>query len=274
MTTAAFGTVATTGVDLGKLSDSNINLLGRASATKSSGTLQGVTSTSSLTLPAAEPPYVNFWYGYTISVEVSGQTETRIISAYSSGRVVTVVPAFSSTPTVGSYTIKGTLMEYRVSALSFPTEGDDEPSNVLFIRTAQDYDDSSFGQGILTGTTHGISACEAASYSSCSEWVSVQSPGYIDTNLFGFSASNPGGSDNCDRYLTDSQTSSNCPSHLIFEEGTGVTAVASVTGSRCFITGACGEGANVNVGLLQASVEIYVREFLSADMDYTYANSV
>jgi hypothetical protein len=253
------GVVATQFTGDGKLSDMNINLIGGPRVAKLTGSLVSVSSKSLFTLGSESLPFANFWLGYAITME----TESRIITAYSSDRKVTVSPAFTNLPNAGAaYSITGPMREYRIRSEGYTTNTEEIPSYRLFLRSAQQYVDTSFGQGIATGKSHAIAACLAASYSACTEWITLVSPGYIDSLAFGFSVGTPGYTDDCNRYMTDYTAGPNrCLGH--FKDS--VTFQSATPSVRCFVTGSCAEGATVSKGVMHTYLTIYVRNYVDGN---------
>ena len=264
-TTTASGLVATTLTGDGKLSDENINLIGGQRQAKLTGNLQTVLSSGLFTLGAESPPFTNTWLGYAITIG----SETRIITAYTSARQVAVTPSFTSAPSGGGeYTIYGPMKEYRILSEGYTTSTDEVPSYRLFLRSAKAYTDTSFGQGIATGTSHAIAACLAVSYTACTEWVTLKSPGYIDSLAFGFASGQAGANDDCNRLMTDFNGGPNfCFGHFT----DSVTFEAASDEARCFVTGACAEGAIIGKGVKHTYLSIFVRNYV--DTDGTWADS-
>ncbi|KAJ1478097.1 hypothetical protein T484DRAFT_2970674 [Baffinella frigidus] len=256
LSTAASGSVASTATGLGKLSDANIALLsGGARVAVFTGTLAASTSGTSFTLGSAAPPFLNWFLGRVVTIG----GVSRIVTAYSAGRVVTVTPAFASTPAAGaSVSFYRTLKEYRIRSEGFTTQTDNLPEYTFFVRSARDYSDSAFGQGLATGTSHAISGCLTYTYATCGQWKTVVSPGYLDTLAFGFASGQPGASDTCSRYFADYAGGPNyCFGHFV--DSTTFTAASST--ERCFVTGACAEGAIISKGVMHTYLTIYVREY-------------
>jgi len=149
------GVVATQLTGDGKLSDMNINLIGGPRVAKLTGSLVSVSSKSLFTLGSESLPFANIWLGYAITME----TETRIITAYSSDRKVTVSPAFTNLPNAGAaYSITGPMREYRIVSQGYTTHTEEIPTYRLFLRSAQQYVD----------TSPSSSVCEASPSSSFS----------------------------------------------------------------------------------------------------------
>jgi len=264
--TTASGLVASVLTGDGKLSDEHINQIGGSRAAKLTGQIGLVLSRSQFALGVESPPFVNYWLGYVLTLG----SETRIITAYSNARVLTVAPSFSATPTGGAaYTIRGPMKEYRILSEGYTTSTDEQPEYRLFLRSAQGYSDTAFGQGLATGTAHGIAACLAVAYSACTQWVTLTSPGYIDSLAFGFSSGQAGANDDCNRYMTDYNGGPNlCFGH--FKDS--VTFQAASSAVRCFVTGSCAEGAVIGKGVKHTYITIMVRNYV--DTDGTWANSV
>ena len=264
-TTGTFGLVATTINGDGKLADDMIDLIGGPRAVALTGSVASSTSASVFTLGAESPPFANTWLGYAIMIG----TQARIITGYTAARAVTVSPAFSSKPNGGTaYSIYGPMKEYRILSAGYTTDTDEMPSLRLFLRSAKKYVDTSFGQGIATGTSHAIASCLAASYAACSEWVTLVSPGYVDSLAFGFSAGQAGASDDCNRYMTDYDGG---PNHCFGHFTDSTTFESASSDVRCFVTGSCAEGAVISKGVKHTYVTIMVRNYV--DTDGTWADS-
>jgi len=252
----ASGTVAAAATGLGKLADLDVTLLaGGARTAVFAGTVAAGTSASVFRLDASAPPFADFFLGRVVTVGGA----SRIVTGYSAARVVTASPAFASAPSTGAaVSMFRTLKEYRIKSEGFSTQTDNLPEYTFYVRSARDYADTEFGQGLATGTAHAISGCLAYSYSGCSEWKTVVSPGYLDTLAFGFSAGQPGASDSCNRYFADFAGGPNyCFGH--FKDS--ITFEAASSSHRCFVTGACSEGAIISKGVMHTYVTIYVREY-------------
>lgn len=240
-------------------------MIGGPRASKMTGTIGQVVSSSVFALGEESPPFAHYWLGYVITVE----SETRIITAYTSAHEVSVAPAFSSAPTRGgSYTIYGPMKEYRILSEGYTTTTDEQPAYRLFLRSAKEYADTSFGQGLATGSAHAIASCLAVSYSACTEWVTLVSPGYIDSLAFGFSSGQAGANDDCNRYMTDYNGGPNlCFGHFT----DSVTFESASSDVRCFVTGSCAEGAVIGKGVKHTYITIMVRNYV--DTDSTWADS-
>ena len=160
------------------------------------------------------------------------------------------------------------MKEYRILAEGYTTSTDEVPAYRLFLRSAKAYTDTSFGQGIATGTSHAIAACLAVSYTACTEWVTLKSPGYIDSLAFGFASGQAGANDDCNRLMTDFNGGPNfCFGHFT----DSVTFEAASDEARCFVTGACAEGAIIGKGVKHTYLSIFVRNYV--DTDGTWADS-
>jgi hypothetical protein len=255
----ASGLVSTTTIGDGKLSDENINLIGGQQEARLSGNLNSVLSSGLFNLGVESPPFPSTWLGYVITIG----SESRIITAYTSARQVAVTPAFTSAPAAAAaYTIYGPMKEYRFVSEGYTTSTDEKPSYRLFLRSTKAYTDMVFGQGLTTGTSHAIAACLAVSYASCTEWKTLKSPGYIDTLQFGFSNGQAGANDDCNRFMADYAGGPNfCFGHFT----DSVTFVAASNEKRCFVTGACAEGAVIGKGVKHTYVSIFVRNYVDTD---------
>eukprot|EP00960_Hanusia_phi_P068982 766978-Hanusia_phi.AAC.4 len=237
---SAYGSIATSDVQDGKLSDANINLIGGLRGLVNTGTISTLVSQSVLVLTdlvdSLELVKVSGYYtGFSLQV---GQ-ETRLITACSlttSGAVqLTCSPAFTSAAQGETYSIYSRMKEYLIFGLYLANTNTPIVYR-LYLRSSSEYQDTAPGLGIASGMlTQGIAACYETDYSSCaSAWSYSLSQDYIDTNALNFPNGAPGTADDCDRLFTG-KGGSLCFGH--FEDGN--VFVGASTTQRCYTTGVC-----------------------------------
>eukprot|EP00961_Rhodomonas_salina_P135627 1824630-Rhodomonas_salina.3 len=151
-TAAAYGSIATTDVQDGKLSDTNIDLIGGARTLLNTGTVTVVTPQFVFTLTdATDSLDLSTVSGRYVGLGIVIDKQSRIITGYDTSGTnpkVTVSLPFTSLVSGKTYQIYTPGKEWRIRSLTFTgtTNAGEEPIYTLFIRSTSKYSDTAFGQ--------------------------------------------------------------------------------------------------------------------------------